>query len=331
MMKYNKLISIIIPCYNCEEYLSKMFDSLINQTVKNFEVIFVNDGSTDNSLDLAKQILSKSNLQYRIINQKNQGVSIARNNAIKEATGKYIYFLDSDDCIDINFCKHISNLYENEEFDICFFDYAIKHNDKIEYKINKYIGKLPTEQVLRDVLNEKLFYHMCSFIIKRDLINKSLITFREGCKYGEDHEFIIKCIINCRDEVLFYYIMREDSAVHRFNINRLDSINAALRIEEYILNYINDKEIKFYVKKYIANKMLYNIKVFIEINNVNKISKGVKKTFLNKIRENKKYFNYLDYNELLISKKGIIKKMIQININIYIYIYYIRTKYFVKG
>ena len=93
-------ISIIIPVYNIEKYISNSIKSIINQTDKDFEVIIIDDGSTDNSIAIAQKLLKNTNINYKIIKQKNSGVSAARNTGIKHSNSNYIYFLDGDDFID---------------------------------------------------------------------------------------------------------------------------------------------------------------------------------------------------------------------------------------
>lgn len=98
------LISIIVPVYNTEQYLSKCLDSLINQTYKNIEIICVNDGSTDNSADILNEY-DKKDKRVRMISQKNCGLSATRNTGLKNCCGEYVMFLDSDDWIDFDTCE----------------------------------------------------------------------------------------------------------------------------------------------------------------------------------------------------------------------------------
>ena len=98
------LISIIVPVYNVEKYLAECLDSLINQTYQYIEIICVNDGSVDNSKSILEEYASKD-YRIKIINQNNQGLSAARNPGMREASGKYIMFVDSDDWIDLCTCK----------------------------------------------------------------------------------------------------------------------------------------------------------------------------------------------------------------------------------
>src|SRR5574344_179901 len=92
-------ISVIVPVYNTEKYLAESLDSVIRQTFKDIEIICVDDGSTDNSSNILSKYAKKDS-RIKVISQKNQGVITARNNAIKQAEGDYIYTLDSDDVID---------------------------------------------------------------------------------------------------------------------------------------------------------------------------------------------------------------------------------------
>ena len=105
-------ISIIIPIYNNEKYIEKCIDSVINQTYQNWELILVDDGSTDNSLSLCERY--KKDIRVKIIHQENSGVSVARNNGIKETTGKYITFIDSDDFVDRNYCSMLISFMRDD-------------------------------------------------------------------------------------------------------------------------------------------------------------------------------------------------------------------------
>ena len=99
--------SIIIPVYNVEKYIGKCLESVMNQTYKDYEVIVVNDGTKDNSMDIVK------NYPVKIIEQENQGLSVARNTGVKKAKGEYIIFLDSDDYIEKDLLKNINKSLDN--------------------------------------------------------------------------------------------------------------------------------------------------------------------------------------------------------------------------
>lgn len=127
----NYLISIIVPVYNAEKYLEQCLDSLIHQTYPNIEIIVVNDGSTDNSSKIIEYYREKDKRIY-VINQKNKGLSQARNEGVKIANGAFIMFVDSDDWINLETCNHlIQILYKNKNIDLIFWSYIKEYQNKI--------------------------------------------------------------------------------------------------------------------------------------------------------------------------------------------------------
>ena len=111
------LISIIVPCFNNEKYVEKCLESIANQTIKNFEVIIINDGSKDNSQKVIETFIS-THLNFKLINQVNMGVSSARNNGLKEANGNYVCFVDADDYIEPNYLYELYNALEANDSDL---------------------------------------------------------------------------------------------------------------------------------------------------------------------------------------------------------------------
>ena len=101
-----ELISIIVPAYNASKYIEKCLNSILSQTYKNFEIIVVNDGSTDNTLDILKKCSEQSD-KIKIVAQKNKGVSAARNNGLEHAKGQYIAFVDADDTLEQEFLERM--------------------------------------------------------------------------------------------------------------------------------------------------------------------------------------------------------------------------------
>ena len=111
------MISIIIPVYNVSKYLRVCLDSVINQTYKDLEIICINDGSLDNSLDILKEYSNKDN-RIIIIDKKNSGVSAARNDGIERSSGEYLFFIDSDDYIDNDFIEVFYNNAKKNDSDL---------------------------------------------------------------------------------------------------------------------------------------------------------------------------------------------------------------------
>lgn len=292
-MDYKK-ISIIIPCYNCENWLERSLNSLINQTCDNFEIIFIDDGSKDNSSETAKKILSKSNIQYKIIKKKNEGVSVARNVGIENSNGEILYFLDSDDYVEDTLCETIIETVEKNDVDIMFFKYKSR---KKFADYNKYNVVMDSKTMLIDLLHYKFMYHICAFAVKKSIVIKNNIKFTEGARYGEDHEFIIKALCNSNkgivlNKVLFNYCERDDSAVQKFTLSRIDSLESALRTNDYMEKYYNDKNMNKEIHIYVATKIMYNIDEVIKFKKADRISDDAYEKVLDVIKKNKKYIKY---------------------------------------
>ena len=149
------MISVIVPIYNAEIFLSDCIKSILNQTIKDFEVILVDDGSTDGSGSICEQYCRKDD-RIRYILQENAGVSVARNNALDVAKGEYVVFVDSDDVVAPDFLQRLLNLAANGDFAICGYTRDQSELGKAEtsreyYDVNSYIirdtCKLPWHNV----------------------------------------------------------------------------------------------------------------------------------------------------------------------------------------
>ena len=146
-----------MPCYNGIKYLNHTLEVINNQTYKNFEVIFVDDGSEDDSIVVAKNFFEKHEIDYKIIKQKNSGVSIARNTGIQKSCGEYLYFLDCDDLVEESLCENLYEILKKDSIDILFFDYYIKKNDQIikhDRKLINYNEIVNSAEAIRNLLNE---------------------------------------------------------------------------------------------------------------------------------------------------------------------------------
>lgn len=128
-------VSIIVPVYNTEEYLQKCLDSLTNQTLKNIEIICVNDGSTDNSLKILQDNAIKDD-RIKIINQGNKKQGAARNAGMQVATGEYIGFVDSDDYVDLNYFERLYRIARNYDSDIALATNVRIGKNKFKLRLN---------------------------------------------------------------------------------------------------------------------------------------------------------------------------------------------------
>lgn len=213
----NILVSIIIPVYNSEKYLRKCIESVLNQILKNCEIILVDDGSTDHSIDICREYEKNFN-NIKVYSQTNVGQGAARNNGMKVAKGNYIGFVDSDDRIDPNMYKSLLEAATVNDCDICicgnekFYKYNDIHdcNKDAIYKI-----ETDNEKILKSFLLQKISSYSCDKIYKRKLLLKNNIKFPEGY-YFEDINFVLKSLYYSRkiaitEENFYKYLQRSDS------------------------------------------------------------------------------------------------------------------------
>ncbi len=184
------LISIIVPIYNVEQYLSACLDSVLNQTLQNIEIICVNDGSTDGSASIVRKYML-SDPRIMLVEQPNKGLSGARNTGLRHAKGKYVYFMDSDDLLDLHAMETCYLTAEKANADIVCFD-AVSFKDK--GYVGDEIANYDRSVLLREVANKplaakQLFRQMlntgamrpsvCLAFVKRDVLVKNSLIFKE--------------------------------------------------------------------------------------------------------------------------------------------------------
>ena len=192
------LISVIIPVYNVEKYLARCLDSVIGQTYENLEIICVNDGSPDNSLAILHEYASKDS-RIKIIDQKNTGVSAARNAGLSCATGEFISFVDSDDTIAPS-CYETCIEHMTDDVDVVAFSFS-----EVVGKNEREVCTLPFEGKIRfaEGMLLKQGWETCFKIFRARTLKKYGMTFREGFIY-EDMEFCARFFLVCRP--ITYYI-----------------------------------------------------------------------------------------------------------------------------
>lgn len=224
-----KKVSIVVPVYNAEKYLGYCINSILSQTYTNLEVILVNDGSVDSSLEICRNY-AEIDSRVRIIDVENGGVSKARNLGIDYATGEYLQFVDSDDCIALDMVEKMVSAVENYQMDlaVCSFQMVTLEN-KLPIQIQVCTSKgLGQECVLtREAFFEKMPTILwktamleCSWnkIFKTDLMKKNHIRFAEGISLGEDFLMNMKYFSACNGAVLlsdelYYYMQINDQAL----------------------------------------------------------------------------------------------------------------------
>lgn len=221
-MENQALISVIIPVYNVEKYLHECVDSVLRQTYKNLEIILVDDGSTDSSGKICDEYAEKDN-RIIVIHKKNEGPSKTRNAGLERATGKYIYFLDSDDYIENNALELLFNIAESNQADLVFFDARSFSDNGAEinqgYVVNGTYETKSGYEILTELHRNK-DYH-CSVVllfINRTFLNINNIRFLESAYCSEDMLFTYKVFCSsektaqCKN-TLYYRRYRTNSIV----------------------------------------------------------------------------------------------------------------------
>ena len=278
-------VSIIVPVYNVEKYLSKCLDSLVGQTFKNYEIIVVNDGSTDNS----QEIINKYKLKYpnliKTFIKENGGLSDARNFGIEKATGEYIMFIDSDDYISKDMSEKLYNSITTNESDMAICNFIrINSNGK---EIRNYNYNPGTTTLLKDkriLLNQPT---ACNKIYKKDMFKA--LRFDKG-KYYEDLRLINKLYLKCKkisfiDDFYYFYIERSNSIMKDVNIKKnLEIIDAIQSLKDF----------------YTKEKQYDNFKDEIEFLMIDNI---IISTFTRIICSNKHYRQYIKEYSSFIKKE----------------------------
>lgn len=222
-------VSIIIPIYNVEENLSECLDSVINQTLKDIEIICINDGSTDNSLAILNSYAQKDN-RIVVINKKNEGVSKARNYGLNTAQGEYVMFLDADDYYTLDACEKAYNAVIQNNTDIGVFGFARLNNNKIETSWHsKEITKICKGNYKTDLYSfQEMIWHK---IYRKSFLDKYNIRFLTDLKTGEDSVFAYTTFFNNASftfidgDFYIYRLGRNNSAT----VQNLDGVKTNLK------------------------------------------------------------------------------------------------------
>lgn len=240
-------VSVIVPIYNVEKYLSKCLNSLVNQTLEDIEIILVNDGSTDSSKKIIEEYKNKyQDKKIIYVEKENGGLSDARNYGMKYANGEYIAFLDSDDFCEVTLYEKMYNkaIKENADYVECdfYWSYPKKNIDNVKNDISlenyKKIFKNKIDKGIRykDKSEMFIFARVVAWnkLIKKDIIQEQ---FPVGLKY-EDVEFFYKLLPNINkfafvEEPLIYYVQRESSLVNKQDFTAGQVFNVLNNVIEF--------------------------------------------------------------------------------------------------
>lgn len=223
------MVSIIIPCYNVENWIERTIRSVFSQVDRNWELIIVDDGSGDNTYEVANNLCAKDS-RIKLFRQENKGVSAARNLGLTHATGDWIYFLDGDDIIDNRLVHKINSI--EQDIDVVLTGFEIRTGSKSRFFIPD-----KSYNIINDFLTFKQKIVMCSICFRKSLLDNNSIRFDEATFYFEDREFITYSLLKAKrivilKDVLFTYIRRESSATGRkiYDEKSFTSIKACERL-----------------------------------------------------------------------------------------------------
>lgn len=287
LTKQKPKISVIIPVYNVEKYLRKCLDSLLNQTFKDIEIICINDGSPDNSLNILNEYASKDE-RIIVISQENQGPGAARNKGLEIAQGEYLSFIDPDDWVSQNF---LESLYKEASK----FDCDIVKGRRVDVYPDKSAKKesLPRVKNYKNLQSKIFLSSWWSCLYKAELIKKYNMFFPNTMCY-EDIAFLIPFLTvsekySIAKDADYNYFHRSDSLCSE--LNRLDRAIQALDVKMTIFDFLQSKNLskKDYIKgmSIFAHSFLYSINNFIDYGFENELQLVF--TYVDKIINNLKY------------------------------------------
>lgn len=206
------LFSIIVPLYNVEDYLIQCLESIINQTYKNLEIILIDDGSTDNSGKICDEY-QKKDKRIKVIHKENGGVASARNIGLENVTGDYIWFVDSDDYIELNAVDTIINKMKEENLDILVIKSYCDFNGKIIERQPKFINKNISKEILYILQTPMPWGKIYKFCVWKDFHFKNGIIYEDlGCIPGLINN---ATKVGFLDKFLYYYRIRQASIMRK--------------------------------------------------------------------------------------------------------------------
>ena len=238
-------VSVIIPVYNVEKYIRRCLDSMCNQTFDDFEVLCIDDGSTDSSLEICQEY-AKNATRIKVFHQENKGPAAARNLGLDNATGEYIMFCDSDDWYEPEMIQKMFTTIEKENVDLVVCDVNIvldesnNRNDDIDYPRLGFVGKIDLDNCQQ--LQTKVKVLLWKKIFKKSLIDQYDIRFPNGYMH-DDCLFVRQYVLVSNtayglDEKLYNYVYRSGSimskALHSGSKDSMDTIYCI----EYLLSFV---------------------------------------------------------------------------------------------
>lgn len=271
------LISIIVPVYNVEKYLSKCLDSLVNQTYENIEIVCVDDGSTDSSGAICDEY-AKKDARIKVIHKENGGLSDARNAGLEAINGEYVMFIDSDDWIDIDTCEQCINTLERYDVDLILWSYIREYDNNtkpkrlFEHGSKYFSNKEAKEKIflrcvglsgeeLRNVENMDSIVTAWGKLYKSEIINN--IRFKDTTEIGTE-DALFNVYVMCNIDSAFYidrYMnhYRRDNAISLTSTYKPELYKRWQCMYDYIETFINEKKLDDDFKCALNNRIALGI------------------------------------------------------------------------
>lgn len=308
-------VSIIVPVYNTSNKLRKCLNSLVNQSIKDIEIIIINDGSTDDSEKIINEYKEKYGELIKYYCKQNEGVAKARNLGIENANSDYILFVDSDDYIDLNLIETLLP-YINEKIDLIKFKLQrVNENGEIIKKVDGPIfGKISGQEAFNKLYsNDVLLDSPCVYLIKKKLFTENNFTFNRT--YHEDFGLIPLIIVNAESVVstenyLYSYIQSENSLMRNNDYNK-----TLKKMDDVLYHY--DNAMKKIESMKLEKQTYENIKIYYTnatILKLNDLKEEDQNRYIEEIKKRKMYKNIKPRN----LKQMLKRELLRLNIKLYL-------------
>ena len=278
-------VSIIVPVYNVEKYLDRCLNSLINQTLKDIEIILVDDESPDNCPEMCDNY-AENDSRIKVIHKKNGGLGFARNSGLEIATGEYFAFVDSDDYVDLDFYEKLYNAAKSGDYDLAQGGISIQYGDRIEHNNHPYENQSFDEEGVKSILLPSVLgpdtydknagdMSTCIGIYKLSLVKDNNIRFVSEREYiSEDAIFDIEIFRYIKSAVIidqtgYYYCYNEASLTHKYIPNRFEQIK---KLCDYELSLVDNDTLK----ERIIGTFLINVIATLKLEAINYKKTGKK-------------------------------------------------------
>lgn len=260
MANSNKLVSIVIPVYNASKFLPSTLNSVLNQNYENLEIILVNDGSTDESLHIMEEF-SKNDKRIKIINQRNLGVSAARNKGFYNSMGEYISFIDSDDLIESDMISNLVGLLDNSDYDVanCNVEVFEKDGSRRVTVTADSINSYNSSELLKKFLLGEISHGCWDKLYRRHVLEET--SFLVGTT-SEDRYFCWEIFKKIKGMVVspkigYHYIRRASNSIssNPLSMKNISRIEEALKVKNDVILHYPElySEWQYYYYQALAN------------------------------------------------------------------------------